>query len=187
MEPVVELIKKIAGKMSLVAQVGKVTAVDKDNYTCDIEFEDGVTAPILGCRLNAVVNKDTACINVIPVKDSYVLVVNVDGSDSDVYVLGYSDVETIFLKIDKTTVKIDKEGVVINEGKNKGLVKIKELTDKLNALKDSVNAIASTFNSHTHPYVDSVAGNVTTSASTSQAQKADPFEQVDYENDKVTH
>ncbi len=64
------------------------------------------------------------------------------------------------------------ETVIFNGGKLGGLIKIKELTDKLNAL---VNA----FNTHVHPVAGSATSNI--------AQPVQPFNQADYEDEKIKH
>ena len=64
------------------------------------------------------------------------------------------------------------ETVIFNGGELGGLIKIAELTDKLNAL---VNA----FNAHVHP----VAGNTTSTI----AQPLQLFNKADYEDEKIKH
>lgn len=64
------------------------------------------------------------------------------------------------------------EKVIFNGGELGGLIKIEELTDKLNAL---VNA----FNAHVHP----VAGNTTSTI----AQPLQLFNKADYEDEKIKH
>ena len=71
-------------------------------------------------------------------------------------------------------------------GKNyDGLVKINDLVDKLNALENKVNSIISTFNTHTHPYVN-VSSPATTSPSTSPITGTlTPTQKIDLENSTV--
>lgn len=64
------------------------------------------------------------------------------------------------------------ESVTFNGGNLGGLINIKALTDKLNAL---VNA----FNTHVHP----VTGNATSTT----AQQTQTFKQSDYEDTKIKH
>jgi hypothetical protein len=56
------------------------------------------------------------------------------------------------------------------------LVKIQELTDKLNALVNS-------FNSHTHPFVG--VPPTSPGATSPTAAQAQPFNKSDYENEKI--
>lgn len=82
------------------------------------------------------------------------------------------------------------ETMVFNGGDNNGLIKIKELTDKLNALKDTVNSLVSSYNTHTHTVATTgtaVAQTGTATAIVTQATQAVAFDKADYENDKITH
>ena len=191
MTPLEEIIQKeVRRHLSLVTIVGKVSAVDTDNRTCDIEFEDDLTAPILGCRLNSVVNDHKDNVLIIPRIGSYVLVTGVEGNIDDKYVVGYSEIDKMSIKIGDTSADIDKDGIIFNGGENKGAVKIKELTDKLNELKNSFNSLVSTFNSHIHTTTATISASPTVgviSPTTSQAQQTQAFKVSDYENDKIKH
>lgn len=71
------------------------------------------------------------------------------------------------------------ESVTFNGGNLGGLINIKALTDKLNALVDK-------FNTHTHAVT---VGNLTgiAQAFTNPEQKASSFNQTDYEDTKIKH
>jgi len=96
------------------------------------------------------------------------------GKFTDFAVISYSEVEEISLKIGEQTAEIDKNGFVINGGNLGGLVKINELTSKLN---DLVRA----FNTHVHPVtaVGTPTGTI--------AIPAQSFRSSDYENKEVKH
>lgn len=83
-------------------------------------------------------------------------------------------------------IKLTVDGnIELNGSDNLGLIKIKELTDKLNAYVTEVKA-------HTHPVsttvviagVGSGTGTGTASATVSTISS---FDKADYENDKVVH
>lgn len=97
--------------------------------------------------------------------------------------------DQIDIAVKDTTVKMNSEGFVINGGNLGGLIKIRELTDKINALIDA-------FNNHTH---EIPSGSVAvTGSATAQSNPApvsvpailSPHTKVqvsDYEDEKVKH
>lgn len=87
----------------------------------------------------------------------------------------------------KGIIHIDSEtNIIINQGKNAGMVKINELTDKLNKLVSEIETLRSTFNTHTHSGVQSGPG--TTGIPISPDNQAiTQFNKDDYENTKITH
>ena len=145
----------------------QVKEVDENNHTCTVRVNDNVD--LYEVKLYAVTDKDLKGFCLIPAKDSQVLVARI-ANGNDLFVCSFSVVDkvlgtigehtsllvedehllletekvTIDVAKDKVTVDADKEeGIVINGGNNQGLVKIKELTDKINEFVD-------TFNKHTH-------------------------------------
>lgn len=186
----------------LYCKICVVDAVDEAARTIDCTPINEDDAPVLGVNLQA--NQDgTVGVAAFPAVGSYVVVAFL-GKSAGVVVLteeitkislgiGETTAEIIDRQIDmqvgETTIKISPDGVVINGGDNYGMVKIKELTDKLNAFIDA-------FNSHTHTIQ---AGNVNVVGSqTAQSNPApvvvpaidlrhDKFSQVDYENEQVKH
>lgn len=81
------------------------------------------------------------------------------------------------------------EKVIFNGGELGGLIKIEELTKKLNDLTGKVNALVDAFNSHTHIVntTGTAAAQSGSAAPTSPAQKAATFNQSDYEDTKIKH
>lgn len=74
--------------------------------------------------------------------------------------------------------------IIFNRGENMGMVKIQELTDKINNLVQELETLRSSFNSHVHPGVSSGPGS--TGPTISQVSK--PFTQFkkdDYENTQI--
>ena len=194
----------------------QVKEVDENNRTCTVRVNDNVD--LYDVKLYAVTDKDLKGFCLLPAKDSQVLVARI-ANGNDLYVCMFSVVDkvvgtigehtsllvedehllletekvTVEVAKDKVTVDADKEeGIVINGGNNQGLVKIKELTDKINALVDS-------FNNHTHTIetIDStvsvsmpdltgtgVAAAVTVPTPDNPAQKLDKSA---YEDTKIKH
>jgi len=187
---IADLIRKLIGVAGFDSMLCTVVSID-DDVTCtvksvksDIEYEN--------IKLNANINEDKG-IYLFPKKDSYVIVTFTDRVNG--FVSMFSDIERVALKIDDTVdveiegdVKIEcKKNIEINGGDNDGLVKIKELTDKLNGLID-------VFNGHTHGgVIVSVAGGVTAPATGTVGNSASPnqsqssLSKSDYENTKIKH
>lgn len=74
--------------------------------------------------------------------------------------------------------------IVFNQGENLGMIKIQELTNKINNLVKELETLRSTFNSHTHSGVQSGPG--TTAPTATPVSKAfTQFNKDDYENTKI--
>ena len=118
-------------------------------------------------------NEEKEGLIITPVIDSQVLIANVNKYNW--FVCQYSQIEKVTLNA------ADK--IVINEGKNGGLVMIKELTDKINELVD-------VFNDHIH---SNVITEVTGQATGIEGDSGKPtstqskLNREDYENENVTH
>lgn len=154
--------------------IGTVIAGSVDGIFCDVKPLDG--AELKKVRLNG----HTEGLIITPADDSFVFVTLLN--ENDAFVSKFSTIQKITLDV--------KEDVIINEGKNDGLVKIKELTNKLNALKDDLNAFVTVFNSHIHTTTATVGATVTPgtiAATTTQASQTAPFNKSDYEDTKIKH
>lgn len=130
------------GGRQTVSLICTVDAVDKDARTVDCTpLDEG--APLLGVNLQA--NQESRFgVVIFPRVGSYVVVGFVaDGSAG--IVLMTDDVESIemVVKDDNTSLKITEDGIVLNGGSLRGLVKIAELEDNLNQLKDYVDTLKS--------------------------------------------
>ena len=152
-----EAIRAIAngggGKTFFTAEVVKVTGDTCTVKSDDFEMSDVAICAIGGASGNSLV--------VVPKVGSTVLVADLsDGTRRDLAIVKYTEIESI----------------TINGGNLGGLVKIQELTNKLNALVNK-------FNIHTHPAMLGESP-VTVSVTTSQA---DTFSKSDYEDTKIRH
>jgi len=130
MDPLSEIRKSIKGMSSkggsFACFTAKVLRVNGD--TCDVELEG---MKLTDVRLRAVVNGENSKILVTPKTESYVLVADLSGDLSQLAVIGFSEVEKI--EIDAN------DKIIFNGGNNDGLVKIKELTNKLNNIEKDIN------------------------------------------------
>ena len=204
MNNIADAIRKLAqGGHQTVSLICTVDAVDKEARTVDCTPIDE-SAPLLGVNLQAN-QESTWGVVTYPRVGSYVVVCFVADGNAGV-VLMTDDIESIEVVVSDTTsrvvideerVRIDvgeetsaeltKDGVVLNGGTLGGLIKVAELTSKLNELIDA-------FNNHTHTLVVgavNVAGSATAQSNTAPITvpaitgKHTKVKRGDYENEKV--
>lgn len=132
-------IKKLANVDDIKIHICKVNSIS--GSTCDCTPING-NAPLKKVRLNSDINSDLGLV-VTPTKDSVVIVCEINKTDSFVSV--YSEIESISVKIGSSTLFIKDGEVTINGGDNEGLVKVKELTERLNKVETSINDLKNIF------------------------------------------
>jgi hypothetical protein len=172
-------IRNIAGNTGgILTSVFPAKIKEANGAICTVLIGD---LELTDVRLRAVLNNSEEQLLITPKKDSYVLVTDLSGGNlTELAVLQYSEIEEISLKIGNQTLQANKGGFVFNGGKFDGLVKIKELTQKLNDLTNK-------FNSHIHATTATIGASAAVgviSATTSQAQA---FDKSDYEDIKIKH
>lgn len=196
-----EAIRILARTDSAFSQICTVDAVDEDARTVDCTPIDEGT-PILGVNLQGNQVGDDGVV-LFPAIGSYVVVsfiapciavvVATDTIDKIVVKIGKTTAQLVDGQIDiavqDTTAKITSDGVIINGGGMGGIVKIQDLTQKL-------NEFITAFNSHTHELPTgavAVTGSATAQANaapvmvpaiTSQHQAV---QVSDYEDERVRH
>ncbi len=160
-----ELLAKIGGGKATNLYQGVVTALS--DITCEVSI-DGLSIPDV--RLRASTEVDGAQIIVRPAVGSVVIVGSLTG-DLD---------HLVVLSMDRA------EEVIINGGKLGGLIKVQELTQKLNALEGEVNNLKQLFASWVPVKGD--GGAVLRGLLGSWAGKRlTPSRREDYEDTKVKH
>lgn len=112
--------------------VGKVTAVDANARTCDVEVDGGYKR--LGVRLRAIENGEQKGLILYPTVGSYVHISMSDNNRNIWYLSMVSEVDNIEL----------------NGGQFGGLIKIQEMVDKVNRLENKVNDLVTKHNTHIH-------------------------------------
>lgn len=146
-----------------------VESVDLDEFTCEVVGIGGnADTTIPNVRLSAENNDGFV---VIPKVDSTVIVVTTKRGVA--YVALFSDVEKIqFL-----------------DGSYDGLVKVAELTTKLNNLENLVNSLITKYNTHIHVATDSITAAPVTVAPTVTLETGTltPTIQANIENTLITH
>lgn len=116
----------------------------------------------------------------------------------DPFYIGISTIDGngIFLQTDNTqdriitTITLENDTVRLNGGEFGGLIKIQELTDKLNKLTQDFNNLVNLFNNHTHITTATVGATPTPGVITptsTKGQQTSSFNKDDYENKTVVH
>lgn len=162
-------IRSIAGIENIATSIlCKVVSIDEDEFTCEVKpIDDG--ANYKDVRLISDASDPDKAFYLKPVVGSVVMITPQD--DVTYFVSMYSQVEEIWL----------------HGNLNEGLVKVVELTEKLNNIENLVNDLITKFNAHTHVLTLS-AGTGTAAPTTSlETDTLTPTEQADIENDKVKH
>lgn len=153
-----ELIKQLANDPSaeIYTQVGTVESVDESKRICDVKLVHSEIT-VFECRLQSEIETDKGIVT-IPKKDSFVLVTWL--AKNHAFVSAFSEIEKVivdFPKVDGTVdeIKIKDTKITLNDGNNDGIVKIKPLVDKINALENLVNNLLTTLKSTTIPLAPS--------------------------------
>lgn len=134
------VIKDIAGGGGTVFVMGKVVSVESE--TCTVKIADRVS--VSDVRLNASANGNESNILAKPVVGSMVMMADISGGElRDLVVIAFSEIDTL-------TVKFAGD-VVVNGGENDGLVKVIELTEKLNNIEKDINNLKDVFKSKWNP------------------------------------
>lgn len=166
-DKVKKLIEQLARKqVSIMTVAAKVTAVDMDELTCDVEPLDG-GAEYFGVRLRSVIDGSEGGFVVIPKVDSTVLVSLINNNDQSAYVSGIGEAEEIWMKGNDFG----------------GLVKVGELNSDMEKVKAFMEAVQNAFSSWVVvPNDGGAALKALSSAFTSLSQPS-----INYENEKVKH
>ena len=177
------IIRQLASDPASAAglMVCEVKAVDTEARTVDVEpLDEG--APLLGVNLQA--NQDsTVGVVQIPRVGSSVVVAKFTGYDAGVVVL-MEDIERMEIVVGNYSLEITDEGITLNGGSLGGLVKVAELTQRLNAIEQDLNALKTVFSGWTPAPQDGGAA-LKTAAATWFAQTLTETQQTDIENQYV--
>lgn len=171
---IITSIRKIAGTFNLdmvYLVTCKILSVNENDGTCNVEAISGNSTTNIGnVELQTAVADGVL---LIPKVDSEVKVLF--SKYTTPFIVQYSEIEKMFLSSDL---------VQFNDGNLGGLVKVIDLTTKLNNLENKVNSIISTFNSHTHS--NGNMGAPTGSPLSPISGTLTPTQRADIENDIIT-
>lgn len=198
-----EVIKDLAkGSRQTVSLICTVDAVDKTARTVDCSPLDE-SAPLLGVNLQANQGSSFGVV-AFPKPDSFVVVGFVaDGSAGVVLLM--DEIESIEVVIgenaaritadengicalmgDATSVELTADGITLNGGKLGGVVKVEQLTERINAIEKDINTLKSIFSAWVAVPQDG-GGALSIASSTWAGTPLTLTERSDYENEKVTH
>lgn len=119
------------GKRKTPTVAVEVVSVDKTQGTCVVK-DDGLEYIV---RLASVINENTERFYLFPKLGSSVLIASIGEDENRYYVVAYSEIESVSLRIEDTQLTIDKAGVHLQRGE----VDFKSLlNDLLSELKTAV-------------------------------------------------
>lgn len=170
-----EAIKSIVGVPGMMFVMGRVESVGDE--TCSVKIADRLV--INDVRLNASADSNADNILIKPTVGSMVLMADLSGGElRSLVIVSFSELESM-------TVKFEGD-VVINGGENEGLVKIVELTEKLNAIENDINSLKQVFSSWA-PIVYDGGASLKAAATSWAAQTLKKTSKEDIENSKIKH
>ncbi|CCZ13764.1 putative uncharacterized protein [Prevotella sp. CAG:487] len=201
MSNIKDLIRELAkGDGEAYSLVCTVDSVDKEARTVDCTpVDEG--APLLGVNLQANQGSSFGVVS-FPRVGSYVVVGFVSGGSAGVVLLT-DDIESVEVTTaeDKsravmdddgvrinvgndTSAELTADGIVLNGGSLGGLVKVEELTGRLNTIENDINSLKSVFTGWVPAPQDGGAA-LKSSVASWAGQRLTPTKRGDYENEKV--
>lgn len=135
---IAQLLGAIVGKSrnGLIFFTAQVVSVQGDTCTVKIDELD-----LPDVRLSPTTTERNETLLLTPAIDSFVLVGSLSGDLNNLCVLASDTLASVKLTIGDISVFIDKEGVVLNGGELGGLVKLEEVTKKINTLEKQINQL----------------------------------------------
>lgn len=198
-----QAIRRLSEAESITCKLCVVDSIDDKARTIDVTPLDD-TAPILGVQLQANTSLSGGVV-IYPKQGSHVAVAMTDSTTAVVIstsevdkieIAVCEDADTVTMTISNGNITLENDGgrltistddkIMLNDGSHGGLVKIQELTDKINEL-------VTAFNNHTHTIPTIVTnGSPTTQTAVQVAvpapmSKAKRLNKSDYENTNITH
>jgi len=180
----VTIIQRTVGNLANGSFVAEVTAVDLDNRSCTvIGISDEVGVEYPNVWLMPVVDDG---ILYVPKIGSTVVVQN--NTNMRPYVSMWSELDNIMYIINNTMFTMSDGLTQFNKGENLGLVNIKPLVEKINAIENLLNGFITLYNGHIHPLTIVGTTGVSTPTTSTETNTIAPITSVDDLEDKaVTH
>lgn len=201
---IIEAVQKMTGTQlrdNVILISANVDSVDESTRSCVVTTIGGAaTVTIENVQLMASVDDG---ILIIPKVDSTVFVCystfnlpfvcQFSAVDKVVFVAGQNNVTLqiintgVLLEINNTKLELTDGKTTFNDGQLGGLVKIAQLTTKLNNLENLVNDLVSKYNTHTHVLALSTGTGTAAATLTQETTVLTPTQQADIEDDKIVH
>lgn len=184
-------IRAMMGQRTPLLLTGKVESVDGE--TCTVTVGD---LKLTDVRLRSVVNGEESKLLITPKTDSYVTLIDLSGELRELEVIGYSEIEAIDIETGgdinikcKGDTNLDCDGTVtFNGGDHDGLVKLQELKDNLNSIKNYLSALKSAISTGLNGVGASTAASGAAGALAFEGAMAGQMINFkNMENDKVKH
>ena len=198
---IIEAIQKISGTSlndNVHLLIGSVDSVNESNRTCTVtsisskgsvtienvllmsSIDDGILlVPTIGSPVFVLYSTfNQPFVALFSGLDKILLVAGENNASIQV------DKDGLKLEIGNTKVNLSKDLTQFNDGGLGGLVKVVELTQKLNNLESKVNSLITAFNSHVHTGVTTGAGASGTTLTTVTGTLT-PTQRADIENTKI--
>ena len=157
-----------------------VDSVDENKFECDVTAIGGTaTTKVPGVRLASEANDG---FTLIPKVDSTVTVTITKNGLA--YVSMFSDIDKVKAIINDTKIVMEDGKITFNDGSFDGLVKVIELTEKLNNIEKRINEHVALYNLHVHSGGTIMGSTGTTSPDTDTLS---PTVQSDIENPLIIH
>lgn len=136
MNEIADILREIVGAAPKSTMVAKVVSVQ--DYSCTVQdlLND---VEIKGVRLNAGVNSEEGII-ITPEENSIVLIASI--SETDHYVVMFSKIKSVSVKIANISVEMNDNEIKLNGGQaNSYLTDINKLVGKINAVETDLNKL----------------------------------------------
>lgn len=157
-----------------------VDEVREDDFECDVTAIGGnATTKVPGVRLAAEANDGWT---LIPKVGSTVTVTITKNGLA--YVSMFSDLDKVKAVINETMIVMEDGKITFNDGSFEGLVKVIELTEKLNNIEKAFNDLVAAYTAHVHSGGTIMGSTGTTSPFT---ETLTPTVQSDIENPLIIH
>lgn len=200
---IIEALQKMTGtllKDNVHTFMATVDSVNEEKRTCTVTSVSGQgSITVENVQLMASVDDGFL---LVPVIDSMVIVVY--STYGKPFICLFSSLEKVLITAgeNNASIQVDADGLLfeiadtkiqvsdgeikLNDGAMGGLVKVIQLTQKLNNLENKVNALITAYNTHVHTGVTTGAGSSAATPSTVSGNLT-PTNRGDIENDKVKH
>lgn len=194
-EIVSKFIDNWSSKESLYLKIGSVSEINTDEHTFTFTPLDETSA-VLNVRMKTIADSSPESFVIVP-KDGSQVVVGFHSNEvaqcivvqESSHVLINSENKTVNIsevyKIICNDVQVTSDSFVFNGGSNLGIIKIVELTQKLNLLVSEVNNLKLRYNTHKHTGVTTGAG--ISGITDILGVNATDFNKDDYEDIKIKH
>lgn len=180
---IIYAIRQIVGADGIKkAQIIMGTVTNVDEKTCDVDITLGdACQSIKGVNLNSASNDG---FTLIPANGSDILIALMP--DNSAYMVACEDIDKAVCYIDENnSYEFDNNGFIWNGGNNGGLVKVIELTQKVNNLENLVNNLLTTLKTTTIPLAPS--GTYPFAPLYAAFSALTPTTQTEIENTKIKH